>query len=87
MSATAAPTMRERRIADLVEILGAKISKAKLDALADYIDQYDINTVDAVEVGGARAPVERFEVYGLVIGVDANGNASTVASRYGFSVA
>jgi hypothetical protein len=41
----------------------------------------------AVEVHGARVPVEVVEAYGLDIEVDANGNAVTVSSPWGFGVA
>jgi hypothetical protein len=37
----------------------------------------------AVDIEGARVPVEQVEVYGLVIDLDANGNAATVSFPYG----
>ncbi len=39
--------------------------------------------ITAVEVPGARVPVETVDAYGLTIAVDANGNAVRVSSPWG----
>lgn len=43
--------------------------------------------ISAVEVLGARVPVETVEVYGLTITLDANGNAVQISSPWGLEVA
>lgn len=40
----------------------------------------------AVAVVGARIPVEYVPMYGLEIGIDANGNATSVSSPWGLEV-
>lgn len=51
-----------------------------LDALG-YAD-----AVNAVEIVGARVAVETVSAYGLVIELDANGNAVTIGFPYGAEV-
>lgn len=42
--------------------------------------------VESVEIHNARVAVETIETYGLVIELDAHGNAVSVTSPYGFMV-
>lgn len=64
-----------------------KVSKTKLDELADWI--YEINPsedgagIDTVEASGARCVVGRVSAYGLDIEVDATGNAAHITFPYG----
>lgn len=70
---TASEEMREL-LTDL------KIPAKKAGAIMERFAQLlaDQQSVDTVWVRGGRPAVETVEVYGLVIGVDACGNAETV---------
>jgi hypothetical protein len=72
-----------------------KMGKRKREELATLIDEVLIEAgfmdldeaVEVVEVRNARMPVEAVEAYGLLIEVDALGDAVTVSSPDGFEVA
>lgn len=61
-----------------------KAAHGKIPAILDYFSTPE--QIDAVGIIGARVPIEHAEVYGLRIGVDANGNAATVEFPYGAHV-
>lgn len=61
----------------LAQIIARKLEEAGFLVPEDF---------DTVEVRGARVPVETVEVYGLTITVDANGNAVSITSPYGFEI-
>lgn len=54
-----------------------------IDAILAY---FVPEQVDAVEVRGARVVVEEIDAHGLVIGLDAHGNAATVGFPYGADI-
>lgn len=65
----------------------------RTDAVSDVFDAltaaghlYEDGWVETVEVHNARVVTERTEAYGLVIELDAHGNAVTVSSPHGFMV-
>lgn len=47
------------------------------------LDHFDPPEIAEVEIVGGRVRVEEVEAYGLVIDVDANGNATAVRFPYG----
>lgn len=53
------------------------------DKIVEWLSTH-VPRIDTVEVDGARVPIETVEIYGLEIGVDANGNAACVSSQWGF---
>jgi uncharacterized protein YaaQ len=64
---------REEAVSKLVDALGN----------AGLLTEYE---VDAVEVHGARVPVEDVDAYGLSISLDAKGNAVRVSCPWGLAV-
>lgn len=58
-----------------------KSAHTKIPAILSYFGQAeDVREVDVV---GSRVPVETVEAYGLLVGVDANGNAATITFPHG----
>ncbi|RLK22673.1 hypothetical protein DER29_0512 [Micromonospora sp. M71_S20] len=74
---------REYARAELAEIL-PKSAHRHIGRILDTLGLPEV--VRAVDVVGARVPVETVEVYGLSIGLDANGNAATVGFPHGAEV-
>ena len=70
---------------DLAEIL-PKSQHKKIDRILELVDPGS-RTVEAVDVLKSRAGVERVSAYGLIITLDANGDASAVEFPYGAEVA
>lgn len=67
------------------EIVGFRVGKAKVDALVDLVYRWvQAEGWDHVDVIGSRVRVETVEVYGLRIGLDAMGQAVSVACDRGF---
>lgn len=68
-----------------MEKLPGKISKKNMDAIAEHVEATanDTSDIKAVEIHGARVAVETVNAYGLVIQLDAHGNAVTVEFPYG----
>jgi hypothetical protein len=75
------------------DVVGAVLpkswSQSKKDELADEIlealDEAGLlaaDEIEAVGIRGARIPVETVEAYGLVIGVDANGDAAEIGGAH-----
>jgi len=58
-----------------------KSAHAKIPEILSYFGQAE--EVHEVDVVGSRVVVETVEAYGLVIGVDANGNAATITFPHG----
>ncbi|WP_371409767.1 hypothetical protein OG423_14275 [Micromonospora zamorensis] len=58
-----------------------KSAHTKIPAILSYFGQAE--ATHEVDVVGARVPVETVEAYGLLIGVDANGNAATITFPHG----
>ncbi len=78
--------MTERTVEDdILAILKDKTLRlaGKAERIAEL---FPSNEVEGVEIVGSRAPIETVEAYGLTIGVDANGHASTVECDYGLRV-
>lgn len=71
-----------------MEKLPGKISKKNMDAIAEHVEATanDTSDIKVVEIHGARVAVETVRVHGLVIEIDANGNAVTVEFPYGGEV-
>jgi len=61
-----------------------KAAHKKIDAIVAEFDAYTSEEVTSVDVDGARLAVETVEAYGLEITLDANGNAVSITSPYGF---
>lgn len=68
---------------EFLEELLPKGAHKHIDKILNYFEPIQ---VDAVEIRGGRVAIEEVTIYGLVIGVDANGNASTVDFPYGADV-
>jgi hypothetical protein len=67
-------------VAAAIRAVFLNISIVKLDELISALDEfipYD-GGIYVVEVAGARVPITNVEIYGLIIGVDANGRAAEV---------
>lgn len=63
-----------------------KAAHKKIPAILDYFGEQvaaAFKPFHLAEIEGGRVAIEHVEVYGLEIGVDANGNASTVQFPYG----
>lgn len=56
------------------------------EALIDAGHLYENGWVEAVEVHGAKVPVETVHVGGLTVRLDAGGNAVSVSSPWGFMI-
>lgn len=81
--ATQPDDTREGLSTELEKIL-PKSQHKKIDQILELIDQPEC--VTAVEVNKTHAPIETVELYGLVLGVDANGYAATVSFPDGAEV-
>lgn len=68
--------------------LGEVKRKELAYAIIDALDDNGLLTGDftAVDVVGAKIPVEYVTMFGLEISVDANGNAVEVSSPHGFLI-
>lgn len=66
----------------LTELL-PKSAHKHVDAILRYFRE---DPVSEVEIVGARVEVERIEAYGLIVGLDANGNAVSIRFPYGAEV-
>lgn len=72
---------------NLGEVKRKELAYAIIDALDDNgLLTGDFTAVDAVDVVGAKIPVEYVTMFGLEISVDANGNAVEVSSPHGFLI-
>lgn len=70
----------------LIETL-PKSARKKIFEILEYVDGLDFGAdIGEVTIHGARVPVDRVQIHGLSIGVDANGNAVSVEFPYGASV-
>lgn len=69
--------------------MSAKRANALAEQIADALAEAGLlldEHCTAVEVGDALLPVQTIESYGLVIKLDANGDASEISSRAGLVV-
>lgn len=86
--------MKEYRIVESVlkekTNLGEVKRKELAYAIIDALDENGLLTLTgdftAVDVVGAKIPVEYVTMFGLEISVDANGNAVEVSSPHGFLI-
>lgn len=82
--------MNEYQIVESVLAEKTKLGEVKrkelANAIIDALDEAGMLVGDfrAVDVVGAKVPVDYVTAYGLDISVDANGNAVDVSSPYGF---
>jgi hypothetical protein len=67
-----------------LESILPKAAHKKIDLIIEYYAPVDIGQV---EVNGGHLVVDTVEAYGLDIGLDASGNATTVSSPYGLFIA
>ena len=70
---------------ELADIL-PKSQHSKIDRILQLIDPADA-VVYTVEIPASKVGIDTVEVYGLVIAVDANGDAASVEFPYGAEVA
>ncbi|MGI5245433.1 hypothetical protein [Dactylosporangium sp. CA-139066] len=87
---TPAQTKKVLRMNDIREILAEVLPKAahkKIPELAERLAELYPDSIEVVDIEGARVAVETVEAYGLEIEVDALGRASAVYFPNGASVA
>lgn len=82
MTAADIADAREDDRAYLAELL-PKGAQRHIAAILDY---FMPTQVDAVDIRGARVAVEEVAAFGLVVEVDANGNAATVRFPHGADI-
>lgn len=73
--------MSEKAVVEAIRSVYPKISAVKLGELLDVLDEFIPGESEILEVAvnGTHQAIRSVEIYGLSIGVDANGRAATVA--------